>query len=472
MDEKTRPWHHSVLTEYNAQMLSGLLYPHHVTTETPALYSFENEHHKPLESDLRGYFAVKDDGNNRSKYFISETAYKNLPVRVNSTDELLFSVSGRKDIVLYPTDVTPFSITPEKCFEHRTFFDTFAPFAHSEPEQWTLMKICAVMSLVGKTFLGICSLSEFGKTSIYQILHMLTKKAPVFQPRSLPGILVQINSDGVLVFDEAQGAASDVLKHMENFALQVAGNEPIYVNGAIRSKYTRTNYDVARQSLTFLYNLYSYYDTPEKEFWNNIWANQKAMESRFLCLKFDGTLLENFDKDFSTSKVASDNKMYYIHISKHLEHLKELKKSNKYTRRYTESNLLNLKGRHKLIYDELTWGIDLYAESQAEYDKLVRMLDDRVVAYAHMLGREMLRKGEEPKVVTEKVIDKLAVQDVPDALYDAEAAKNKVRSILNKKGEVEEMILLMDSGIKKDDLSEMFKSAEIFYSRPGMVRLI
>ncbi len=137
---------------------------------------FEDEHGQDRPTLLRGYLAIKMEGEQKRKYFVDERDYVQLPIRINGYERLFFRESARqKAEVLLPTSITPFRIIPEWGFGHREFFDILAPFSHTDPDQWMLTKIIAVMGYVGKTFIGLCSPSEFGKTSIYLILDALTK---------------------------------------------------------------------------------------------------------------------------------------------------------------------------------------------------------------------------------------------------------------------------------------------------------
>jgi len=401
MRKEIQHWHSMVLATYQAIMFDSLIHPHNITTESAKTYEFEDEDEAPSRNPnhpkglFRGYMAMKDVDGKKTKYFLEESYYKDLPIRVEQHDEVFYKDNARvKSVVYLPTDITPFKIKPECCWtDNHDFIDTIAPFQHTQPDSWTLNKIIAVMTYVGKTFLCICSLSEYGKSSIYLIFDAVTKKCPVFQPRSVPGVLAQITGDGNMVFDEVHDAASEVKSCMENFSLQVAGNSPIYINGAMRSTNTKPKYDVSGQSITYLFNVYGNYRDPEKQFWDNIWANRKAMQSRFLQLKLDGKLLEEFDKDFDIPKVASDNKMYYVKIAKHLLYLKSLKLSNGYVRRYKNPVELELKGRHKIIYDEITWGIDLYSRTQDEYTKFVLLLNKAINDYKEMTGEKKYQEN-------------------------------------------------------------------------------
>lgn len=390
MKPELQKWHNLTLAYYNAQMFDYLIHPYNIISESSKNYTFEDENGQELVP-MRGYFAMKDVDNKKTKYFIEEQYYEELPIRVIETKEIYFKDNARtKSILLQPIHIQPFRIKLQKMWDSdKEFFDMIAPFEHSHPDQWTLAKLIAIIGYIGKTFTCNCSSSEFGKSSIYLLLDAITKKCPVFQPRSVPGILAQITSDGNMIFDEVHETAAEVKACMENFSLQVAGNSPIYINGAMKSANTKPKYDVAQQSITFLYNIYSNYSNPEKQFWDNIWSNSKAMDSRFLKLKFEGKLLEEFDKDFDIPKIADENKMFYVNIAKHLLYLKQLKISNSNQSKWLRDNV-NLTGRHKIIYDEILWILDLYSESQAEFDRFVNLLNQSITGYKEMIPQEGL----------------------------------------------------------------------------------
>ena len=387
MREEVQCWHNDVMACYQSQMFETLIYKHNLITESSKSYTFENNVQKDLKP-MRGYFAMKEIDGKKNKYFIAETLYEDLPVRIDSSEEIFFKEGARtKSVIINPTNYAEFRIVPKEEWKTtREFIDALAPFLHSEPMSWTLNKIIAVMGYIGKSFCGISSLSEFGKSSIYIILDSITKKCPVFQPRSVPGVLAQITGDGNMVFDEAHGVAKDIKDIMENFSLQVAGNSPIYNNGAMAAKNTKPRYDVAQQSITYLFNVYSNYRDPESSFWNYIWKNRRAMESRFLCMEFKGKLLEEFDRKFNIPQVAEDNKMFYVRMAKHLLWLKEQKQQNLIQRKYKPNEALFLKGRHKIIYDEITWGIDQYCSSQEEYDEMIILFNKAINDYREMIG--------------------------------------------------------------------------------------
>jgi len=386
LEESIQKYHLDVLSCHENIMFETLIYDFNIISETVKSITFETTEGEEL-TPMRGYFAIKEVYGVKNKYFIKEEFYNQLPIRANDCEELYFKESVRsKSIVYNSLNPTPFKIHSKKVWDNdKEFVDMLLPFKHSKPDQWTLHKMVAIMGYVGKTFIGDCSISEFGKSSIFEVLHSLTKKSPVFQPRSVPGVLAQITSDGNMVFDEVGNTNADTKRCMENFTLQVGGNKPVYLNGALKSKNTKSKYDVGEQSITYLYNTLDQYKS-EEEFFENMFDNNIAIDSRLLKLRFDGILEEKFDKDFNMIKVAEDNKLFYMDIAKHLLWLKEQKRTNAYKRRYYSKEVPKLNGRKKRIYDEITWLIDKYAENQEEYSKFVKIFNGCINSYKEMIG--------------------------------------------------------------------------------------
>jgi len=203
----------------------------------------------------------------------------------------------------------------------------------------------------------------------------------VFKPRTTPGVLRRITRDGVMVFDDIHSCPTDVKKVIESFSFEIGDGSPTYYNGALQSKGVKQQYDVDEQSLVFLYNVK--YDNP-KDHWENLWQNPVALRSRFLRVLLEGKLTEPFDKDFDIVGTAEEHKMLYIRVAKHLLYLKQLRLTNKYQRQRTGTHL-NLKGRHKIIYDEITWLLDQYCESDVEYQTMVNVFNTSITEYQRMV---------------------------------------------------------------------------------------
>lgn len=332
----------------------------------------------------RGYFAIKD----KMKYFLEEKLIPHLPIKIGIAIEELFykTSSSVKDIIVRPLQPIPFRIKPEKKFKsYKALIDEFVCFEHTDPDQWIVSKIVCLVGYISKVFVCVASNPEFGKSSVYEVVHGLTDMCPVFKPRSVPGVLNKINGIGNIVFDDVLEAKKEVRNIMEEFSIQVGGGKPVYINGAMKSQNTKNKYNCSNQSITYLYNNADCYKSPEKNYYETFFENNKAINTRFLKLKFDGTLTEKFSKDFNMKQVAEENKMYYITLTKHLAWMQEQREQNKFTRRWIVNTETNLKGRRKHIYDEITLFIDNYCKSQQEMDKFISVLDNSINEYTSMV---------------------------------------------------------------------------------------
>lgn len=387
--KSVRVFHMDVLQNHSSTLFENLIHSHNVTSNTLKEVEFEGY------ELLRGRFAVKD----RQKYWIPENILDELPITVKAYEEL----KHKEDIVFNPTDIGKFRIKPEHTIPMRRLITEFVDFQHDNPDHWTLMKFVALAGYIGKTFVCVASEPSFGKTSIFNVIDMITDKCVVFKPRTVPGVLNKINSTGNMVFDEAHEAQKDTRDIMEEFTLNIGGGSTTYRNGAMKTHLTQSKYDCSLQSITFLFNNVDCYKDPEKKYFERIFSNNKAMDNRLLKLRLNGTLTQKFHRDFDIPTAAADNKMYYIQLAKEFVYLQEYKKSSDYDREYRTNSILNLKGRRRIVYDEITWIIDQYCKDQKEYNYWIKVLDESIINYKLMV--ECLNNNEDTRVKDVEVIE-------------------------------------------------------------------
>ena len=379
-DYKQRFYLDTLSTHAN-NLFSSLIYESNLSSSNLKEVEFEEQTpngRAPITA-LRGYYARKD----RKKYFLDKDIIDQLPIRVGKKVQELID---KEDIVIRPLSPTPFKITPEGKMKVRELIDSLAPFDHDNPPEWMLLKFIAIASYVARVYTCIATTSSFGKSSVFDLIHYLTDKSPVFKPRSVPGVLNQINGTGNMVFDETHRCKKEVRDIIEEFALQIGGGKSTYLNGALKSGKTKDRYDCTLQSITFLYNLVGNYTQPEKEYFEFIFSNNKAITDRFLKFLFDGVLTEKWNKDFNIPKVAEDNKMFYINFAKTLLFMQKVKQENSVSRKWVHNKKHHMSGRQKLSYDNITWVIDMYCDSQEEYNDYVDFLNDSILNYKTMIA--------------------------------------------------------------------------------------
>jgi hypothetical protein len=410
MDERQKKWVFDVLATHNSNMFKTLLYEEHLVSKNlKYIEEFKREEDGEPLAGMKGYFATKD----MTKYWLDESyggknARELLPLRVGEDFEVM---TLREDVVYRVLNPVPFKIVPEVKIPVRELLFDMLPFSHSNPDQWLLAKIVAISGYVSQDFVTVCSPSAFGKTAVYKALHYLTSKCPVYKPRSVPGALAQITGTGNMVFDEAQKCDSKIREVMEDLSLRLADGSKDYINGALKSALTKTVYDCPLQSVTYLYNTIEQYQNPEKDYFDVVWVNPGAMRDRFLQLKFDGVLTQEFNKGFDVVGTADENLRYYMFVAKTLLALQELKVKDGYKRRFERTNYVPvvLSNRQSQTYENLTWIIDLVCHTPQEYNRLCSALDKCIVSYRDMVSGLLSGKAEpkinQPDLEVEDVIE-------------------------------------------------------------------
>jgi len=391
MRKETQKWHLDVLATHKAILYNTLIHEHNVCVDNMKEITLD----EPCSSGAvihTGYYAKKD----RRKYFIDDKTYKQLPVRITKKEKMVY----KDDVIFRVWNIKPFRIVPEHTISFRELVEGFMNFKHSQPDTWTLMKIVAFVAYYSKLFICIASMPSFGKSAVFKTLHALTEKCPVFNPRSVPGVLNQITSTGNMVFDDVKNTKKEVRDIMEHFSLHLGDGSPDYINGALKSNQTKGSYDTIFQSITYLYNELGCYSNPEKEYFDVMFQNNKAIDDRFLKMKFPGILTEEFDKSFDVKALAEEHKMDYIQIMKELEYLREFKVKNEYSLRWVQKSDIKLTQRQEHNYQEIMWAIDNYANTQEEFSLLQRILDNAILGYKEMVNP---LTGEQKKIIEEVV---------------------------------------------------------------------
>ena len=83
-------------------------------------------------------------------------------LKYGNSDELIYA----EDVVIRPTKPRPFKIIPLHSIPFRKLIEDIAPFEHSNPDQFLLMKLISISSYISKIFICISSNSNFTSDSI------------------------------------------------------------------------------------------------------------------------------------------------------------------------------------------------------------------------------------------------------------------------------------------------------------------
>ena len=258
--------------------------------------------------EVKGWLVKKD----RKKYLIKDDfnglkLEDILPIKIKDYKEY----SYRNDVYHIPTNegIIKFKIPAKKTMSIREWFDFFAPFKHTNQEDFIIYKGLVLGSLLLRYNYRVATQPAFGKNSLLDILkELLPFDVTVYTPDSAPKLRATLEKR-LLVIDEIVDIDKDKMKLLEP-VIRSAGDMRTFVeNSALAvSGFTKSTYDISNLSISFIYNEYKDYKNSDKKrdksdkYFDN--AFTKATQQRFIPFKLDGEL------DVSQFKVHDAKNVY------------------------------------------------------------------------------------------------------------------------------------------------------------------
>lgn len=360
-------WHYNILQNFNQKYYHGII-------SYPML-----REEVVLKQKNYWLFDFK-----KQKFLIDNKLIKELPIRVDEEKEFPF----RNKLYHTVTEYSSVKIKPEKTLTFRQIVDAIE-FQHSNPKHFTLFKIIAVGSDVGRINSRISSNAAFGKDSIFNILGFLRNDVSVVNPRTAPAVEFRLLNK-VLVLNELSNLETAQRNLLQEILLLIGDLKNLYEKSSRATNDTRDEYDISNLSLSICYNNLDYYRAIGKEslFFDNVFTN--AVIDRFIPFKFDGVLdMEQFDMKLTREEIereAKENSPLYISMIRSMEWYKQ-----NYFNEIREKPWIleiqntKLRGRHILLFNKICDFIKLYAESKEEFADLVEELYKCYKAYYDMV---------------------------------------------------------------------------------------
>lgn len=332
----------------------------------------------------------------KDKYPDGTTIFSKLPIKINDCKEFPF----KNDVYFIPKSdggIESFRIPSEETMNINDWFDSFAPFKHTNNNHFKLYKALVLCSLVTRLNYRVATQPGFGKNSIPSLLRSLMPfEVSVYTPKSAPKLLsvlekrLLVIDEFIDIAEEHQGLlepvireAGDMRTNIENSALSVPG-------------YTKDSYDISKLSLVFTYNEYGDYVSKKnkkgKEHKYFDFAVTEATNQRFIPLRLHGELdINQFgDGDKSESEIYNDSKLYlksWIKMAKWLMdggYYGLLKEKEKVIDK-SKVNIDLKSERHKSHFNTIINFLVVISRNQKEFDEYTNDLVFAYYDYVNML---------------------------------------------------------------------------------------
>ena len=316
------------------------------------------------------------------KYVLPSIYIKHLPLEVEKGFECYLKPSD-KTIHTFITKPVTVGIPAQQTLTFRDLITLFNPVKHTEPDTWTFLKIQAIASKAKGCKFRLCSCPETGKNSNDIILHTIFNNNVKVSKGTLAKLETLLYYNQKILPDEMTSLTPAQVRDVEPLFLSIADEAPTMTKHSMAQKKDLNEVDISQTSCVFTYNDIASIN-PDSKFFDDIWQNKDAFNSRYPAFLIPGKVITTMPKlsmkqaetimveQFETLRLIARNIAYYTkHMSDELHH-------------WSRTKLL-LKGRHKVNFEGVIDGIDVYSSSQKEFDIWLDWVNKSAQGYQDMV---------------------------------------------------------------------------------------
>jgi len=299
-----------------------------------------------------------------------------LPILVNASSK----VGSRGKVYNRILRLTSVRFKPMRHMKFKELVDKLTSNSHSNPEHYKLLWFIGLTSIMDRAYFRVCSPPSFGKSSVVDTLgHLMGDASKIVKPTLAK--LEHRTSYKWLVLDEANDLPAASWKDIDQFLLDVAAFSPMIEKHSRAYGDGKESYDVSEFSISLFYNDVT--DYPEKsEYFDTV--TKRALRDRFPAFRVHGGFTEDFNKirSINVEEFVKDNEKEYKKIIETLTYFKQNKHQSLHW--WSVKPMQHMPERWKSNIDKLLKIIDLYCDSQEEFDHWVGVVSASIQDYYEM----------------------------------------------------------------------------------------
>jgi uncharacterized protein YktA (UPF0223 family) len=302
-----RVWYNQVRKQFTDTIYEGVLAPNHISGgEVKVKYDEDYYYGFKLKKGLY-------------TYFLQSEHLEHLPLKVTRSEK--FDYKG--DVMSFIRGLQSINMTPEEKMSFRQLVDSYNNFAHTNPDDWTLAKICALGAFITRVNLRFITEQGLGKDSLVNGVIELSEDGSNIYKATLAKLEYELRNK-YIVINEVSTSKKDDKELFEQFFLEAGAFSNTYlarsraVSGGAGKK---ERYDISKTSILVLQNTPEYYLETNKDLFETVFT--RAVYHRFLPVFLEGHLSEEFNANFDFDQVLSDNKDELVDWIKTLYYYRE-----------------------------------------------------------------------------------------------------------------------------------------------------
>jgi len=258
------------------------------------------------------------------------------------------------------------NIPSERTTSFRNLVSWICNFEHDNETHWLLYKILIITAIADRVNFRVNTNAGFGKDSMVNaIIDLVNQTANIYGATFAKLEYYLLNK--FLFFNEIGGLKEADKQNFQTFFLEIRDFSNSYNKHSRKTARTKEKYDISSTSVGIAGNYNNYYSDKGMQCFINMFT--KAVNNRFLPLKFDGVLTQDFSEQFNLENVCSKNQTFYKKIISTLNRYRDNgKKLECVDWSYHPTRDFGYGGnRKKLSFERICKYISFYAENKEEY---------------------------------------------------------------------------------------------------------
>jgi hypothetical protein len=377
-------WNYEVISAFNESYYKDLLTKKDVSGSEKMIkevVTFIKEDDNIIEKSmlLNNYYFVLQKNN--TKYLLESSYVHLLPIIIDES----IKVGYNKEGYVFIQKFRPVGFRPDKVFNFRQIVDNFAYFEHSNPAHYKVWKIISLALYLSRGNIRVCSEPAFGKDSIIALLDDLVGRIGVVQKPTIAK-LEYLTNNKLLLVNEFMNLNAQETRDIEQYLLTV---------GDFKNKYQKRSrahaslggseeYDISKFSLILAFNRLEDYPDGEKIYFDFVHTNQ--LKERFLPLRFSGKLTHSFERQANPKILADAHKEFFVGMAKSINYYADENNVRAELKPYSSIDF-DFKDRWKINFNVVCKFINLYANNEQEYKKMVNIFYQAHIDYLSMISK-------------------------------------------------------------------------------------
>jgi len=374
--------HYDIISEWKRQFRKDLLTIDNVTSGQIKINKLSfPDGSEDDEANFWGYTLEKDG----KKYLLSATDINDKEVDVKKLLPIkpkdLMKVATNGNVFYWIRKPVSVRIKPEQSISFKELVDKLTSIEHSNPIHQKLLCFMGLTQMFDRANFRISTPPAFGKDSLVDILGSLVGNAATLENPTLAK-LEFMTTYSWLAVNEVVDIRKAEWKIIEQFLLAAGAFKPEITKHSRAIGGCKEVLDISDFSISLMYNDIDCYSDNEKYF--DV-VTKKAVLDRFPPLRLYGRFTEDFNsiKQVNIKQFVKDNfEEYKILLRNYMYYKKNI---FSLLHNYDTSKLNPMVARWSTNIGRLLKIIDLYCDTQEEFDRWVIVVNDAMKDYKEML---------------------------------------------------------------------------------------